>query len=235
MIRLFLFSRPLPKLTREQFQYSLLYDHAPLVRNCPGYVRPTSGYMQNHFAAQMVYGDDGVLLREPRFDNCSEFWYERIENILESYNNDDYFRMLRPDEDQRTDRATRVALIAEETVVFEDATFHRTPLMPKVVVLASRSDEMAAGSRRDSSGGIRIRCLRKTVNRVLGEFDFFNTKIAEGVMPEFSSITTYTLSPRLPDGSIPEQGQEFEVFDSDSGSSQFALWSRSHQIIGDCA
>ena len=147
MIRLFLFSRPLPHVTREQFQYSLLYDHAPLVKNCPGFVRPTKGYMQNHFAAQLGYEAESTLLREPRFDNCSEFWYDRIENILESYNNDDYVRMLRPDENGRTDKATRVALIAEEKVVYEHSEFRSATLMPKVVVLAG-SQAGDAGKQR---------------------------------------------------------------------------------------
>lgn len=233
MIRLFLYSRPLEKLNREQFQFSLLHDHAPLVRSCPGYVKPTKGYMQNHFSTQLQWVGSQVLVREPRFDNCSEFWYDRVENILESYNNDDYFRMLRPDEDSRTDKSTRVALIAEEQVVFEDPTFEPTTLMPKIVVLAGRAGQSAA---TDAVQSIQARCLRKTVNRVIGEFDFFNARIAEGITPEFKTITTYTLSQRVRrDGSVSDTGKVFSVFDPVDGPEQIALWSRSHQIIGNCA
>lgn len=237
MIRLFLFSRRLPSLTREEFHRQLLHSHAPLVRGCAGFMKYCGGYMQNHFNGQISRSGDDQVLVQPQYDNCSEFWYENIDHILNSYNNDDYFKMLRPDENSRTDATTRIALLAQETVVFEDEAFERTPSRSKLLVLGGRPEVPAGIAAPDAAGvtELRVRCLRKTVNTVIGVMDFQRARISEAVVPEFGSITTFCVADRAADGAMPAGGNSFRVFDPHVGASQIALWARSHVIVGEAA
>ncbi|MDB5860405.1 MAG: hypothetical protein JWQ76_4094 [Ramlibacter sp.] len=233
MIRLFLFGRRLPSLTRDEFQHGLLHAHAPLVRQCEGFMAQCNGYMQNHFGTQISNSAGRPLITEPRFDNCSEFWYESIDHILKSYNNDDYFRMLRPDENTRTDGNTRMALIAQETVTFEDPSYQRTPAQSKVLVLGREPAAMNDPAMEDAEG-LTVQCVRKTENRVLGTMDFLRARISDDVVPEFDSITTYSIANRPQDGETATGGRQFSLF-REARSDQAALWARSHKIFGSAA
>ncbi|AEG51391.1 hypothetical protein Sphch_3809 [Sphingobium chlorophenolicum L-1] len=109
MMKFFVFGRNKPGWTTEDYHRTLLFDHAELVQGCDGFVRHCAGYVQNHVQSLHAVGFGDGPVPFPDFRNCSEFWFEDQSALANAYDNDDYMRMLRPDEQRFGNAAERVA------------------------------------------------------------------------------------------------------------------------------
>lgn len=184
MIKLFVFARRRVGLTRAQYHHGLRTGHAPLVRACHGFRDETERYVQNHLEFCFDIPKQQMLeSNDLPFENCSEFWYRSLDQILRSYNNADYFRMLRPDEGRWSDPATRIAFLAKERTIVKPPAAARD--FVKIITLATtpRNTATAQTSQRcslpDPLGKQWPGLAGYVENTVIGELDFRNARLMQ--------------------------------------------------------
>jgi hypothetical protein len=204
MIRFFTMGRRRPELTRNAFHAGLLTGHAPLVRSCDGFRQHCQNYTQNHVEGEFDLSRGALVANgEPPFDNCSEFWYADIDRILRSFNNDDYFRMLRPDENRWSDADARIAFIGQEYCIWDRSAVENTDALIKVLVLSSfpraaDKDITAVGTYREIISkkypGFFSRCLRYAENVITGQLDFKNAALAKTNNLPHSGLSQFTFA-----------------------------------------
>lgn len=194
MIRFFTLPRKLPYLTLAEYHDGLRNGHAPLVRECRGFRENCLGYRQNHLLG-VVELATGVLhdLPDPPHHNCSEFWYDDLDALLRSYNNDDYFRMLRPDEKRWSDSGTRLTFLAAERKVWEVDRAHDGEAFKVMVLRRIGGPGGFELVPRDDLGRLYPaffgRCTRYLENEIVGELDFATAQVRDNPELRYSHLS----------------------------------------------
>lgn len=207
MTRLFTMGRRLNHLSLTQYHTGLLQRHAPLVQACKGFVEHCNHYRQNHAAGEVQFKHTVVLSDEvAAFDNCSEFWFDSIAAVVSAFNNDDYFRMLRPDEKKWSDPQARIAFLADEAVLWDGQSVEKDGMI-KVLCLGGATMDGARNepaftisphdtTLRDRYPAFFNACARYVRNTITGQMDFERARIADKNMLPYTYLWEFWFATR---------------------------------------
>jgi uncharacterized protein (TIGR02118 family) len=112
MIKVMVAGRRKAGMTRDEMHRHALMVHAKLVQTCPGFWQHCHRYVQNHIIGQVDF-ETGTLMNpdENEYDVLSEFWFDSIETAMKAWSSDDYFRILKPDEQKITDPGVKYLML----------------------------------------------------------------------------------------------------------------------------
>lgn len=100
MIKVMVAGKRKEGMTRDEHHFHALTVHAKLVETCPGFWQHCHRYVQNHIIGQVNFNTGQMMPNgESDYDVLSEFWFDSIDVAMKAWGSDDYFRILRPDEE----------------------------------------------------------------------------------------------------------------------------------------
>ncbi len=98
-------------MTRDEMHQHALIVHAKLVQTCPGFWQHCHRYVQNHIIGQVDFETGTMMQGDAEYDVLSEFWFDSIETAMKAWRSDDYFRILKPDEQKISDPGVKYLML----------------------------------------------------------------------------------------------------------------------------
>ncbi len=101
MIKVIVAGKRKAGMTRQQHHQHAIEVHAELVKSCPAFWQYCRCYVQNHITGQVDF-ETGEMLDDAssQYDVLSEFWFDSLADAKKWWSSDDYFRILKPDEEK---------------------------------------------------------------------------------------------------------------------------------------
>ncbi|EMC96183.1 hypothetical protein BAUCODRAFT_147829 [Baudoinia panamericana UAMH 10762] len=118
-VRMSILIRRLPHLTPEEFHTYWSTSHAPLFLSIPIVQRNLTKYSQYHLDSALAsqLRQSGLPIAE--YDGFAEFWAESYEDVLAVFQDEEYSRVVVPDEVKFLDREKAVMMVGWEEGKFE--------------------------------------------------------------------------------------------------------------------
>ncbi|MBI3757218.1 MAG: EthD domain-containing protein [Deltaproteobacteria bacterium] len=119
MVKLIVCVRRKAGLTREEFSAYWRYQHGPLVKSIPEFMRHVRKYVQCHLTEKSFPGEArfGALAD---YDGVGELWFDSPETMQQAFNELRYLEVIRPDELKFLDHVKCLSFLTDEVIMAED-------------------------------------------------------------------------------------------------------------------
>lgn len=112
MVKFTVFMRRSPSMTQEQFVDHHRNKHSLLFKALPATQKYVRRYVQSHPVSTSILG-----FSETTFDGLTEIWFDDMASFEALFNDPEYLREIRPDEESFVDLKRSEILLTTETVI----------------------------------------------------------------------------------------------------------------------
>jgi len=112
MVKLIVYAKRKPGITREEFGRYWRESHGPLVKSVSEFIRHVRKYVQCHIVNSAV-----PLGTSSDYDGVAELWFDNLDELNKAFTEPRYLEIIRRDELKFADIANCVSIVTEELTI----------------------------------------------------------------------------------------------------------------------